>query len=159
MSKNIVTAIITISFLLMLGLMLVGQMQNNVNPALLGASYSEQVLVNSTASLGPYQLTHYPIIQGTFVLSIGSTVYQEGTDYTVDYQNGTFTIIAGSSLASATATSTYVNVSYKYEGGQVWNSYQSISNSIYGAFSLMGIYPWVLGAAAILSAVILLARR
>ena len=159
MASNTVTAIISIAFLLMIGCLLIAQMQNNVNPGLLGASYSEQVLVNSTASLGPYQLTYYPIIPGTVTISIGSTVYQEGVDYTVDYPNGTFTVIAGSSLAAATATATYVNVSYKYEGGQVWNSYQSISGSMWGALNLMGIYPWVLVAAAIMGAVIMLGKR
>jgi len=159
MSSNTVLAAVTIGFLLMIGCLVVAQMQNNVNPALLGASYSEQVLVNSTASLGPYQLTYYPIIPGTVTISIGSTIYQEGTDYTVDYTNGTFTVIAGSALASATATATYVNVSYKYERGTVWNSYQSITSSIWGAISLMGIYPWVLVAAAIMGAIVLLGRR
>jgi len=42
---------------------------------------------------------------------------------------------------------------------QVTAAYNNIVSSVWGAFNLMGIYPWVIGAVAILGAVVLLARR
>jgi len=41
----------------------------------------------------------------------------------------------------------------------VSNVFNNIVNSIWGAFGLMAIYPWIVGAVAILGVVILLARR
>ena len=136
---------------LFIGGIVFSSISNTVDPALLGTSYSEQVLVNSTASLGPYQLTHYPIIKGTFVLAIGSTVYKEGVDYTVDYTNGTFTVIAGSALASATATATPVNVSYEYEGGPAWNTYLNMKTMGWSALSMFVIAGIVMAAGFILA--------
>lgn len=149
-----VIGVIMLFAMLFIGGIVFSQLAHMVDPKLIGAPYSEQVLVNSTASLGPYQLTHYPIIQGTLVLSIGSTIYQEGVDYTVDYTNGTFTIIAGSSLASATATSTYVNASYKYEGGQAWDTYVNIQNTGWASLNLFIIAGIVMAAGFILALLI-----
>ncbi len=39
------------------------------------------------------------------------------------------------------------------------NTYTNIKNSVWGALNLMGMYPWAMGAAAILGVVALLARR
>ena len=136
---------------LLIGGIVFSQFAHVVNPALLGASATDTVTVNSTASLGPYQLSHYPVVPGTLTISIGSTVYQQGTDYTVDYANGTFTVVAGSSLATATATATPVTATYKYEGGAAWNSFVNIQTTGWSALNLFMVAAIVIAAGFILA--------
>jgi len=129
-----------------------------IDPKLIAAEYEENITVNSTQSLGPYSLTYKPIVEDTFSLRIGSTYYTEGTDYTVDYANGTFSIVSGSQLETDTASSTEVTVSYKYEGGQAWDTVHSAQAIGWNSLSLLLIGAIVLAAVVVLGYVGYLSR-
>jgi len=151
MSSSNVEGIIVFLAMLMIGGIVFSSVIGAVDEKLIGESYEESVLVNSSQSLGPYQLTYYPIIEDTLELSIGSTTYIEGTDYTVDYENGTFTIVSGSQLETDTATDTYVNASYKYEGGHAWDTYTNIRSTGWSSLNLFAIATIVMAAGFILA--------
>jgi len=150
-ANSSVTYLISFIAVLLIGGIVFSQFAHVVNPALIGASASDTITVNSTASLGPYQLSHYPVIPGTLTISIGSTIYKQGVDYTVDYTNGTFTVIAGSALATATATATPVTAVYKYEGGAAWNSFVNIQTTGWSALNLFMVGAIVIAAGFILA--------
>ncbi len=150
------TAIAVITFLaiLMIGGIVFGAFYNSLDVKLITPKVSETITINSTASLGPYQLSYKPIVKGTVIVSIGSTVYQEGTDYTVDYTNGTITVIAGSALASATATATPVNVTYQYLGGQAYQTFVNMGATGWNALALFLIGAIVMAAGFIIALLI-----
>ena len=77
------------------------------------------------------------IIPGTFSLNVAGTTYYEGTDYTVDYTNGTITILpAGPSAALLSADVLNGTIgpipNYSLNGFQITFEYVGKGEDIYG---------------------------
>lgn len=77
------------------------------------------------------------IIPGTFQLRVGGTTYYEGTDYTVDYVNGTITILPTSPnaalLSADVLNGTTAGVpNYSLNGFQITFEYVGRGEDIYG---------------------------
>ena len=77
------------------------------------------------------------IIPGTFNLRVGGTTYYEGTDYTIDYANGTITILPTSPnaalLSADVLNGTIAGVpNYSLNGFQITFEYVGKGEDIYG---------------------------
>ncbi len=77
------------------------------------------------------------IIPGTFNLSVAGTTYFEGTDFTIDYANGTITIDPTSPAAAMLSAdvlngSTGPNPNYSLNGFQITFEYIGVGEDIYG---------------------------
>jgi len=154
-AQNVVGGIIAIGILLMLGVLIVGnfQAQTEANKTPLTEPASD-VLAAPFDYDTAYSLTYSPILEDSEVVEQGGTTFTRDTDYTIDYTAGTITILSTGSISNQTD----VNISYRYFG-TTWNTYSNVKTSIWGSLNLMGMYPWVLGAVAILGVVALIGRR
>jgi len=160
MERNIIQVVIVLSVLMLSALILAPlQGQSEAQVKQIGISQSEQVTVNSTKSLGPYQLSYYPIVEDSETISIGSTVYTRDIDYTMDYDAGTFTVISGSSLEADTATDTQVNVTYEQVDPDVLTSWSDIKDATWGSMSMFTIVPYVVIFVVIIGLIMAIARR
>ena len=92
----------------------------------------------------PIPLSHAPLVPNTVKVYNATYTAVNGTDYTVDLQNGTITVLSTGALLN---TSTY-NVSYDYYSPV----YTGITKSLVGLTNLM----LVLGALVIIAAVMII---
>jgi flagellar hook-associated protein 3 FlgL len=69
------------------------------------------------------------IVPGTFTLQVGATTYIENTDYTIDYNNGTITILNGALLADVTPGT----ANYAYGQFRISFDYLTPGRDIYGS--------------------------
>lgn len=64
-----------------------------------------------TSAFGtPVPLAHQKLVSGTVVVTDGTTTYTEGTDYTIDYPNGTITVLSTGNMAD----NTQYSIDYSY---------------------------------------------
>ena len=149
-------AIISLAVLLMVGVLILGQFQTQVetNEAALGDLNTDIVSANFTYN-SSISLSYSPIATASYSVYNSSETFTDGTDYTIDTTAGTINI---SSIGSIDNTSA-INVRYSHLAGSTYETYTNVKNSSWGAMNLMGMYPWILGAVAILSVVVLIGRK
>jgi flagellar hook-associated protein 3 FlgL len=72
------------------------------------------------------------LLPGSFSLSVGGTTYVEGTDYTVDYVNGTITPLTAALTADVSDLGTFAGPNYAMNGFNITFDYISQGKDIYG---------------------------
>ena len=140
----------------MVGVLILGQFQTQVetNEAALGDLNTDIVSANFTYN-SSISLSYSPIATASYSVYNSSETFTDGTDYTIDTTAGTINI---SSIGSIDNTSA-INVRYSHLAGATYEAYTNVKNSSWGAMNLMGMYPWILGAVAILGVVVLIGRK
>jgi len=153
--NNVVGGVIAIGILLMVGVLVVGQFQEQTEnqKAALTDLASDTIAAPFSYDTN-YSLSHTQILQDSEVVKQGGTTFTKGTDYVIYYTDGKIKILSTGSISNTSD----VNISYKYYGS-TWNTYSNIKSSVWGSLNLMGMYPWVLAAVAILGIVALIGSR
>ena len=147
--QKIATGIIILLATLAIGVVIFSQLSYHAEGT--GAlSASDSLTINSTAAT-TYSLTHDYVVIGSYKVYSGSTVYEEGKDYTLDRETGTLTVVSGGALDVGPNT-VDVTVDYKYlEDGNQWNYIESGRSMGFNSLRLVEIGAVVLGAVFVLS--------
>ncbi len=124
------------------------QMDNVGDPA--ANTISANFSYNSTIAL-----TYSPLVDNSETVSNDSVTYTKGTDYAMNYVSGSILVHEAGSIDNTTS----LDVSYDHMDGDTHEAYGNIKTSTWGAMNLMSMYPWILGAVAILGVVVLIGRK
>ena len=140
-----IISVVIVVVVLMLSVLIVAPLQDQAQSQTdkIGVDAADTVAVNSSTTLGPYSLTYSPLVDDTESLAIGSTTYVQTTDYTVNNDGGTFTVVNASSLYTATTSATNVNATYEYQDPIIQATFADITDATWGAISTFSIVPYV----------------
>ena len=141
--------------MLMVGVLLLGQFQQQADTQMddIGDSATNTISANFTYN-SSISLTYSPLVEDSETVSNDSVTYTEGTDYAMDYSAGSILVHEAGSIDNTTSLS----VEYDHKDGTTHEAYDNIKSSSWGAMNLMGMYPWILGAVALLSVVVLIGK-
>ena len=142
--------------MLMIGVLLLAQFQQQSDSQMekVGDPAANTIAANFSYN-STIALTYSPLVDDSETVSNDSVTYTEGTDYTMNYVSGTILVIEAGSIDNTTSLS----VSYDHRDGDTHEAYGNIKDSSWGAMNLMGMYPWILGAVALLGVVVLIGSR
>ncbi|MCK4270090.1 MAG: hypothetical protein KAW93_06390 [Methanogenium sp.] len=156
-NTNVIGTIISLAIMLMVGVLLLGQFQQQADSQMdeIGDPATNLITATSVVKDTWISLSFSPLVENSESVTNGTTTYTKSTDYAMGYGNGTILIYATGSIAN----DTMLSVEYDHMSGTTHDAYDNVKNSSWGAMNLMGMYPWILGAVALLSVVVLIGRR